>query len=165
MEPRGEQTDSRPDSPQSDDSSSGESDLSSPSFNRDSDFDFATQAKDVIEAEPARDNILAMAPPGAGSFENESDTNSTVTTKTILPSPKDISPAESGEKRTIRAPPKPVKSFHITFIHRFYLSRPCNMHISYFIDIAIEHINDTTTKRWKCIGTYIKFWFGQFSCR
>lgn len=114
MEPRGEPTDSRPDSPQSDDSSS-ESDLSSPSFNRDSEFDFATQAKDVIEAEPSRDNILAMAPTGAGSFENESDTNSTVTTKTILPSPKDVSPAEITEKRAARAPPKPVKQFKISF--------------------------------------------------
>lgn len=110
MEPRGQPTDSRPDSPQSDDSSECESDLSSPSFNRDSDFDFASQAKDVIEAEPNRDNILAMAPPGAGSFENESDTNSTVTTKTILPSPKDSSPADSVEKRTVRAPSKPVSN-------------------------------------------------------
>ncbi|XP_055298322.1 MAP kinase-activating death domain protein isoform X7 [Sitodiplosis mosellana] len=109
MEPRGQPTDSRPDSPQSDDSSECESDLSSPSFNKDSDFDFATQAKDVIEAEPSRDNILAMAPPGADSFENESDSNSTVTTKTILPSSKDNSPAESGEKSArIRAPPKPI---------------------------------------------------------
>lgn len=78
MEPRGTRTDSRPDSPQS--SSSSQSDLSSPSFNRDSEFDFA---KEIIEAPTDRDNILAMAPVG-GSFENESDSNST---KTILPSP------------------------------------------------------------------------------
>lgn len=105
MEPRRETTDSRPDSPQSDDSSS-ESDLSSPSFNRDSDFDFANRSKDVIEAEPNRSNILAMAPI-EGSFENESDTNSTATTKTLLPSPKDTSPAEA-DKRS-RAPTKPVR--------------------------------------------------------
>lgn len=110
MEPRRETTDSRPDSPQSDDSSS-ESDLSSPSFNRDSDFDFANRTKDVVEAEPNRTNILAMAPIG-GSFENESDSNSTATTKTMLPSPKDTSPAE-GDKRS-RAPPKPVKNFFLS---------------------------------------------------
>lgn len=105
MEPRREAPDSRPDSPQSDDSSS-ESDLSSPSLNRDSDFDFANRAKDAIEAEPNRNTILAMAPI-EGSFENESDTNSTATTKTLLPSPKDTSPAET-EKR-IRAQSKPVR--------------------------------------------------------
>lgn len=104
-EPRGIETDSRPDSPQSDDSSS-ESDLSSPSLNRDSDFDFAVKSKDVIEAEPNRDNILAMAPIG-GSFENESDTNSTVTTKTILASPKDNQAPDGMEKKG-RGPSKPV---------------------------------------------------------
>lgn len=80
MEPRKQSNDSRPDSPQSDDSSS-ESDLSSPSF-RDSDFEGRT--RDIIEAESSRDSILAMAPIG-GSFENESDSNSTVTAKTVLP--------------------------------------------------------------------------------
>lgn len=112
MEPRKETTDSRPDSPQSDDSSS-ESDLSSPSFNRDSDFDFANRTKDVVEAEPNRTNILAMAPI-EGSFENESDSNSTATTKTMLASPKDTSPAE-GEKRS-RAPPKPVRFLRFLLI-------------------------------------------------
>lgn len=89
MEPKNfaDLTDSRPDSPQS--SSSSESDLSSPSFNRDSDFDFANRTKDVIEAQPNRDNILAMAAPVTGSFENESDSNSTATAKTILSSQKD----------------------------------------------------------------------------
>lgn len=104
MEPRRPSHDSRPDSPQSDDSSS-ESELSSPSFNRDSDFDFANQTKDVTEAEPNRDNILAMAPIGA-SFENESDTNSSGTTKTILPSSKEAL-TENNDKR-VRVPPKPV---------------------------------------------------------
>lgn len=108
MQPRGEPTDSRPDSPQSDDSSS-ESDLSSPSFNRDSDFDFAGKAKDVIEADSNRDNILAMAPIG-GSFENESDSNSTVTSKTLLPSPKDTQPIDATDKKN-RMPPKPVNNF------------------------------------------------------
>ncbi|XP_031627569.1 MAP kinase-activating death domain protein isoform X3 [Contarinia nasturtii] len=105
MEPRGETNDSRPHSPQSDDSSS-ESD-NSLSLNQDSDFDFATQTKDISEAEPSRDNILAMAPTGASSFENESDSNSTVTTKTMLPSPKETASNESLDKKG-RMPPKPI---------------------------------------------------------
>lgn len=103
-------TDSRPDSPQSDENSSDESDLSEPSFNRDSEIDFGTQ--DVIEAPPDRDSILAMAPTDAGSFEIESDTNSTVTTKTMLPSPKEAAPAEGLEKKG-RIPPKPVSFAHL----------------------------------------------------
>lgn len=99
MEPRKELNDSRPGSPQSDDSSS-ESDLSSPSFNRDSDFESRT--RDVIEAEPSRNSILAMAI--EGSFENESDTNSTATAKTILPSSVE---AENHDKKN-RVPQKPV---------------------------------------------------------
>lgn len=70
MEPRNESNGSRPDSPQSDDSSS-ESDLSSPSFNREINF---ANTKDVIEAEPSRNTILNMAPLSTG-FENEPDSN------------------------------------------------------------------------------------------
>lgn len=97
MEPRDESNDSRPDSPQSDDSSS-ESDLSSPSFNRDINF---ANAKDVIEAEPSRDTILNMAPLGTG-FENESDA------KTGVPPSVDLS--DSNDKKS-RALPKPVSTF------------------------------------------------------
>lgn len=103
------ETDSRPDSPQS--SSSSQSDLSSPSFNRDSEFDFAAKTKDFIEAPTNRDNILAMAPVGGGSFENESDTNSTATTKTIQMSPnllKDNSSSGSTDSIEKRRVPKPV---------------------------------------------------------
>lgn len=108
MEPR-TVVDLKPDSPQS--SSSSESDLSSPSFNRDSEFDFATQVKDVIEAQPNRDNILAMAPI-SGSFENESDSNSTATAKTVLSSQttaKDnMSLGSSESEKRSKVSPKPV---------------------------------------------------------
>lgn len=82
MEPRIKSHDSRPDSPRSDDSSS-ESELSSSSYNRDSDFENRTTH--FIEAEPSRDSILAMAPIES-SFENESNKNSAGTAKTVLPS-------------------------------------------------------------------------------
>lgn len=117
MEPR-TVVDFRPDSPQS--SSSSESDLSSPSFNRDSEFDFAAQVKDVIEAQPNRDNILAMAPIGE-SFENESDSNSTATAKTVLSSQttaKDNMSLGSSEiEKRSKVPPKPVRCSYFTRIN------------------------------------------------
>ncbi|XP_059619149.1 MAP kinase-activating death domain protein isoform X5 [Phlebotomus argentipes] len=66
--------DARPDSPQS--SSSSRSDLSSPSFNRDSEFEFPGKAKS--------ETLLAKEKEEGGSFENESDSNSTTTPKTIV---------------------------------------------------------------------------------
>ncbi|XP_055600915.1 MAP kinase-activating death domain protein isoform X2 [Uranotaenia lowii] len=68
----------RPDSPTS--TSSSRSDLSSPSFNRDSEFEFNPKARleAQIQPEPIRPE------PQAGSFENESDSNSTTTPKTIV---------------------------------------------------------------------------------
>lgn len=103
MEPRGMENHSRPDSPQS--SSSSQSDLSSPSFNRDSEFDFVAQTADIIEAPTDRDNILAMAPIG-GSFENESDSNSAGTVKAVLPN----SLSTSTESTALKNRPKPVSS-------------------------------------------------------
>ncbi|GAB0092198.1 MAP kinase-activating death domain protein [Sergentomyia squamirostris] len=64
----------RPDSPQS--SSSSRSDLSSPSFNRDSEFEFPGKVKS--------ENVLMKEKEEGGSFENESDSNSTTTPKTIV---------------------------------------------------------------------------------
>ncbi|XP_065159593.1 MAP kinase-activating death domain protein isoform X6 [Atheta coriaria] len=73
--PDGEIPDDRPGSAQSS-SSSTQSDLSSPSFNRDSEFEFGkkqeAQTKDSKEREES------------GSLENESDSNSTTTPKTIV---------------------------------------------------------------------------------
>ncbi|XP_055681928.1 MAP kinase-activating death domain protein isoform X2 [Lutzomyia longipalpis] len=64
----------RPDSPQS--SSSSRSDLSSPSFNRDSEFEFPGKVK--------TDTLVAKEKEEGGSFENESDSNSTTTPRTIV---------------------------------------------------------------------------------
>lgn len=119
MEPHRE-THSRADSPAS--SSSDESDLSSPSFNRDSEFDFAGRSKDIVEAQPNRENILAMAPIG-GSFENESDSNSTATARTVLSQQaKDNASLGSaeGEKR-VKPTPKPVRT-------RPFIIFPVNFH-------------------------------------
>lgn len=104
MEPREESNGSRADSPQSDDSSS-ESDLSSPSFNRD--IGFASSTKDVIEAEPSRNNILDMAPHSA-NIEIESDASSIVATKSILSPSIDLIDNTDRKNRVL---PKPVSSF------------------------------------------------------
>lgn len=74
-----EENDNRPDSPQS--SSSSHSDLSSPSFNRDSELDFAERMKFEEEEEEVIEKTLKKT---EGSFENESDSNSTTTPKTIV---------------------------------------------------------------------------------
>lgn len=105
MEPREESNGSRPDSPQSDDSSS-ESDLSSPSFNRDVNF---ANTKDVVEAEPSRDTILNMAPLNTG-FENEPDSSSNVVAKTNLTQSIDF--IDNTDKKS-RALPKSVSSFQV----------------------------------------------------
>lgn len=114
------ETHSRPDSPESGASSdSDQSDLSSPSFNRDSEFDFTHPPKAPNEAEPNRTTILAMAPIG-GSFENESDSNSTATARTVLSQQaKDNTSLASldGEKR-IKVTPKPVSL--ATFLWRAF---------------------------------------------
>lgn len=71
----------RPDSPAS--TSSSRSDLSSPDFNKDSEFEFPPKAKErppkEKELEKNEDVVVG------GSFENESDTNSTGTPKTMVP--------------------------------------------------------------------------------
>lgn len=68
----------RSDSPQS--SSSSDSDLSSPSFNRDSEFEFGNKLKNeqVSATKIDKDDT--------GSYENESDSNSTTTPKTVVSS-------------------------------------------------------------------------------
>ncbi|CAG9838073.1 unnamed protein product [Diabrotica balteata] len=66
----------RSDSPQS--SSSSESDLSSPSFNRDSELEFGNK----IKSEQA--HVSKTDRDETGSYENESDSNSTTTPKTVV---------------------------------------------------------------------------------
>ncbi|XP_049283890.1 MAP kinase-activating death domain protein isoform X4 [Anopheles funestus] len=65
----------QPDSAES--TSSSQSDLSSPSFNRDSEFEFNPKTRNEVHlvVKPEREH---------GSFENESDSNSTTTPKTIV---------------------------------------------------------------------------------
>ncbi|XP_074032253.1 LOW QUALITY PROTEIN: rab3 GDP-GTP exchange factor [Leptinotarsa decemlineata] len=76
--PGGEVPQARSDSPQS--SSSSDSDLSSPSFNRDSELDFAEKLRSE------RVNVAKIDKDEAGSCENESDSNSTTTPKTVVSS-------------------------------------------------------------------------------
>lgn len=95
----------RADSPQS--TSSSRSDLSSPSFNRDSEFEYPPKDKLAhpqathAEKDISRDTIGATipAPTTASSFENESDSNSTTTAKTVV---SGQTSAEAKGKTTVR---------------------------------------------------------------
>ncbi|XP_061508934.1 MAP kinase-activating death domain protein isoform X1 [Anopheles gambiae] len=74
--------------------SSSQSDLSSPSFNRDSEFEFNPKTRNEVHlvVKPEREH---------GSFENESDSNSTTTPKTIVSKDSGGShEAVTGVKRT-----------------------------------------------------------------
>lgn len=122
MEPRKESNASRADSPQSDDSSS-ESDLSSPSFNRDVNF---ANTKDIIEAEPSRDTILNMAPLSTG-FENEPDAITTVAAKNNLAQSIDF--VDNSDKKS-RALPKSVSSFFLSRIILLYILLIQSRHIA-----------------------------------
>ncbi|KFB40134.1 map-kinase activating death domain protein (madd)/denn/aex-3(c.elegans) [Anopheles sinensis] len=57
--------------------SSSQSDLSSPSFNRDSEFEFNPKTRNEV-------HLVVKTEREHGSFENESDSNSTTTPKTIV---------------------------------------------------------------------------------
>lgn len=75
--PDGEIPVNRAESPASSSSSSSDSDLSSPSFNRDSEFEL--NRRDKLERQ-----ITKVERDDALSVENESDSNSTTTPKTIV---------------------------------------------------------------------------------
>lgn len=81
MEPRSKTPDSDPGTPGS--SSSSQSDLSSTSLNRDVEYEYPGRPKEPI-ALPQDKNGSISAVTGVGSFENESDTNSTVTARTTI---------------------------------------------------------------------------------
>ncbi|KRT80703.1 hypothetical protein AMK59_6081, partial [Oryctes borbonicus] len=85
----------RADSPQSSTSSS-QSDLSSPSFNRDSELEFAGRQKSEVPALPKDKEE-------SGSIENESDSNSTTTPKTIISTTKPESPTSIASDFTERS--------------------------------------------------------------
>ncbi|KAJ8911142.1 hypothetical protein NQ315_004432 [Exocentrus adspersus] len=76
--PDGEVPAARSDSPHS--SSSSDSDLSSPSFNRDSELEFGNKLKNEQVSSVKADREET------GSYENESDSNSTTTPKTVISS-------------------------------------------------------------------------------
>lgn len=103
-----EKIESRPDSPQSDDSS--RSDLSSPSFNRDSEFEFGHKIK--TEAQAAKNEKEE-----GGSFENESDSNSTTTAKTIISGQTTSKESLVDERRPTRLVKTPVENSD--FFQRF----------------------------------------------
>ncbi|KAF5297273.1 hypothetical protein FQA39_LY12112 [Lamprigera yunnana] len=90
----------RPESPQS--SSSSQSDLSSPSFNRDSELEFAIRQKSDIA--PIKDKEEG------GSFENESDSNSTTTPKTVVSGSAKLGSPTSTASETTERPSTPRKS-------------------------------------------------------
>lgn len=94
--PDGEAAIDRADSPQSS-SSSSQSDLSSPSFNRDSEMEFANRMKTEVQLVQKADREECA------SLENESDSNSTTTPKTIISMNKPESPTtddKSGIRKT-----------------------------------------------------------------
>lgn len=115
MEPK-PKVESRPDSPNSSNSSS-RSDLSSPSFNRDSEFEFPGKLKSEIIASK-EDNNKTDGRTGGGSFENESDSNSTTTAKTILSgqtSKENLASTEADRRNSSRLPKTPVSKNRILY--------------------------------------------------
>ncbi|KAF5295593.1 hypothetical protein FQR65_LT10396 [Abscondita terminalis] len=92
----------RPESPQS--SSSSQSDLSSPSFNRDSELEFAIRQKSDTSIPTKADKEEG------GSFENESDSNSTTTPKTVVSGSAKIGSPTSANSEPIERPTTPRKT-------------------------------------------------------
>lgn len=116
MEPK-PKIESRPDSPNS--SSSSRSDLSSPSFNRDSEFEFAGKMKN---------ETVVLRDGAAGSFENESDSNSTTTPKTIMSeqnvSKESLVGSADMEKRRLQQK-TPVSPILFIYFFLLYENSPC----------------------------------------
>ncbi|XP_055617610.1 MAP kinase-activating death domain protein isoform X2 [Toxorhynchites rutilus septentrionalis] len=90
----------RPDSPAS--TSSSRSDLSSPSFNRDSEFEFNPKARNEAQMNAPKPAVEQ------GSFENESDSNSTTTPKTIVSKESGASLDVEGRKNRLGKIPPPL---------------------------------------------------------
>ncbi|RZC37304.1 MAP kinase-activating death domain protein [Asbolus verrucosus] len=101
--PDGDAPVDRTESPQS--SSSSESDLSSPSFNRDSELEFGNRQKaEQVQEKTDKEETE--------SFENESDSNSTTTPKTIMSS-NTIKPESPGStaSESLERPTTPRKTW------------------------------------------------------
>lgn len=158
MEPKPIKTDSRPDSPQS--SSSSRSDLSSPSFNRDSEFEFPDKRKESAEVvlRGKRDSEEAGSlPPVSGSFENESDSTSTTTAKAIIPDQmaNKESPTTTEQEKRARLAKGVVSMILMTKIKE--LSLPFSSMI--FQGTATKSESNTSTKCGQRFGKNIEFRF------
>lgn len=94
MKPRGDDH-SRPDSPTS--STSSRSDLSSPTFDRDSEIEYNPQTRSTTV-------LSGKGNEKEGSFENESDSNSTTTPKTIISKENLVEETRSNSSRAMKAP-------------------------------------------------------------
>lgn len=105
MQPRRDEQD-RADSPTS--STSSRSDLSSPTFDRDSEIEFNPQTRSatMLKGNDREDG---------GSFENESDSNSTTTPKTIISKENLIEEEKrSTSSRSIKTPVSTIKTITVT---------------------------------------------------
>lgn len=118
MEPRSKTPDSDPAGGSS--SSSSQSDLSSPTFNRGAEFDLTGKQKVATSTTKDKDESGSLQtiapPPAAGNFENESDSNSTATSKTIVAGQavlKDKTLAAGDDKRRMQK----VYSFTHTHVY------------------------------------------------
>lgn len=107
----------RSDSPQS--TSSSESDLSSPDFNRDSELEFGNKTK-------SEQAVFKTDRDETGSYENESDSNSTTTPKTVV-STNNVKPGsptsetdKSSNSRKGRRSITPVSIVKLYFINTLY---------------------------------------------
>lgn len=117
MEPRSKTPDS---DPAGSSSSSSQSDLSSPTFNRDSEFDFLSKQKSTTAASKDKEESVALPaavpPAAAGSFENESDSNSTAT-------PKTIASGQAGLKdKTLNVADEKRRMQKVRVIHKYYVT-------------------------------------------
>lgn len=104
MEPKPKTTDSRAESPQS--SSSSRSDLSSPSFNRDSEFEPEKNkaSAEVMLREHKDSGEASSLAPISGSFENDSTSTATAKTTATDQTPQRESPVGAESEKRSRLP-------------------------------------------------------------
>lgn len=103
----------RSESPQS--SSSSDSDLSSPSFNRDSELEFGNRLKNE------QVNATKTDKEETGSYENESDSNSTTTPKTVVSSNNIKQGSPTSENERPGTPRKSRRSITPVKINSIYI--------------------------------------------
>lgn len=162
MQPRTKTPESEPGSPGS--SSSSQSDLSSPSNNRDVEFEYPGRHRDSV-ADDKGVHTQTSAVIG-GSFENESDSNSTITMKTAVPgkplSKEILSTGTDGDNR--REPKVKIVQISIHIFHTIHSSiiGIFLLNIRLYAGSTVEPKFTTTTKRWKIVSTHIKLRIREF---